>query len=72
MDNVQMNIVKDAVVERRGHDLPTCQGNDAWMVLMPATFMVGTDGLVRARFIDPDYRRGVEVDDLLAAFRPSA
>jgi peroxiredoxin len=54
----------------RGHDLPTYQGNDAWVVPIPATFVVGTDGLVRARFIDPDYRHGLEVDDLLAAFRP--
>jgi peroxiredoxin len=57
---------------KRGHDLPAYQGNDAWMVPIPATFVVSTDGMVRARFIDPDYRRGVEVDDLLAAFRAPA
>src|ERR1043165_7273456 len=31
-------------------DLPTFQGNDAWMLPIPATFIVGGDGLVRARF----------------------
>jgi len=56
----------------RGHDLPGYQGNDAWVVPIPATFVIGTDGRIRARFIDPDYRRGLEVDNLLSAFRPSA
>jgi peroxiredoxin len=56
----------------RGHDLPGYQGNDSWIVPIPATFVVGTDGCVRARFIDPDYRRGLEIDKLLSAFRPSA
>jgi peroxiredoxin len=41
-------------------------------VPIPATFVVGTDGRVRARFIDPDYRRGLEIDKLLNALRPSA
>ena len=56
----------------RGHDLPGYQGNDSWIVPIPATFVVGTDGCVRARFIDPDYRRELEIDKLLSAFRPSA
>jgi hypothetical protein len=34
--------------------------------------VVGTDGRVRVRFIDLDYRRGIEIDNLLSAFRPSA
>jgi peroxiredoxin len=56
----------------RGHDLPGYQGNDSWVVPIPATFVVGADGRVRARFIDPDYRRGLEIDKLLNALRPSA
>lgn len=30
-------------------------------------FVVGRDGLVRARFVDPDYRKRRGVDELLAA-----
>jgi peroxiredoxin len=52
-----------------GNDLPRYHGNDMWMVPIPATFVVGRDGLVKARFIDPDFRTRTELDDLVAAFR---
>ena len=45
------------LLERFGLDLSSYQGNDAWMLPIPATFVVGTDGRVTARFVDPDYRR---------------
>jgi peroxiredoxin len=50
-------------------DLPSFQGNDSWILPIPATFVVGTDGIIRARFVDPDYRRRMAIDDLLAALR---
>jgi peroxiredoxin len=52
-----------------GNDLPRYHGNDAWMVPIPATFVVARDGRVVARFIDPDFRKRMELDDLLTAFR---
>ena len=51
-------------------DLPTFQGNSSWMLPIPATFVVGRDGLVRARFIDPDYRNRMMISDMLDAMRP--
>ena len=51
------------------HDLPSFQGNDAWMLPIPATFVVGRDGRIKARFVDPDYRRRMAIDELLAALR---
>ena len=57
---------------RGGIDLARYQGNDTWMLPIPATFVVGADGLVRARFVDPDYRRRMEVEDLLEALRAGA
>jgi peroxiredoxin len=48
-------------------DLPTFQGNNAWMLPIPATFVVGRDGLIRARLMDPDYRRPLAIRDMLAA-----
>lgn len=45
------------------------QGNDNWMLPIPATFVVGTDGIIRARFVDPDYRMRMAIDDMLAALR---
>jgi peroxiredoxin len=52
-----------------GRSLPDYQGNDTWMVPIPATFVVGRDGRIAARFVDPDYRRRMAIDDLLAALR---
>jgi peroxiredoxin len=51
-------------------DLPTFQGNNSWMLPIPATFVVGRDALIRARFIDPDYRNRMMISDMIAAMRP--
>jgi peroxiredoxin len=45
----------------------TFKGNNSWMLPIPATFVVGQDGLIRARFIDPDYRNRMMISDMLAA-----
>jgi peroxiredoxin len=50
-----------------GWDVPSYQGNAAWLLPIPATFVVGTDGIVAARYLDPDYRRRMDIDDMLAA-----
>jgi peroxiredoxin len=50
-------------------DLPSFQGNDSWMLPIPATFVVGRDGVIKARFVDPDYRKRMAIDDLLAALK---
>jgi len=50
-------------------DMKDFHGNDGWVLPIPATFVVGRDGLVKARFVDPDFRKRMEIDDLIAAFR---
>ena len=50
-------------------DLPTFQGNSSWMLPIPATFVVGRDRRIKARFLDPDYRKPVAIADMLAALR---
>ena len=50
-------------------DMPRFHGNDGWVLPIPATFVVGRDGLVKARFVDPDFRKRMAVDDLIAALR---
>ena len=57
------------LMPKAGVDLPVYQGNDSWMLPIPATFVVGTDGTVKARHVDPDYRRRIEIDDLLAVLK---
>jgi peroxiredoxin len=51
------------------HDLTHYQGNDSWVLPIPATFVVGQEGRIRARFVDPDYRKRMAIEDLLAAMR---
>ena len=55
-----------------GRDLPRYQGNESWMLPIPATFVVGRDGLVKARFVDPDFRKRMEIDDLIAALKSAS
>jgi len=50
-------------------DLPSFQGNNSWILPIPATFVIAKDGLIRARFVDPDYRKRMAIDDLLAALK---
>jgi peroxiredoxin len=57
----------EKLMEAGGRDLPRYQGNDAWFLPIPATFVLARDGTVQDRFIDPDYRRRMAVEDLLAA-----
>lgn len=48
-------------------DMAKFHGNDGWMLPIPAVFVVGRDGIVKARFVDPDFRKRMEIDDLLEA-----
>ena len=57
------------ILSAGGREVPAYQGNDAWVFPIPATFVIGTDGTVADRFIDPDYRRRMAIEDLLAALR---
>lgn len=51
------------------NNLPDFHGNNAWMLPIPATFVVGRDGIVKARFVDPDFRKRMEISDLIAALK---
>jgi peroxiredoxin len=50
-------------------DMASFHGNDGWVLPIPATFVVGRDGFVKARFVDPDFRRRMAIEDLLAALK---
>jgi peroxiredoxin len=60
------------LMKTAGIDLPLFQGNGAWMLPIPATFIVGRDGVIRERFVDPDYRRRMATEDIVEALRASA
>jgi peroxiredoxin len=61
-----------ALMQARGADLPGSQGNDSWFVPVPATFVVGRDGRIVARHVDPDYRKRMELDAVLDALKTAA
>lgn len=50
-----------------GLNLEKFQGNDGWFAPLPATFVVDHKGIITGRFVDPDFRRRMEIEDILAA-----
>ncbi len=53
----------------RGIDLAEYQGNSGWFLPIPATYVVAQDGLIRARFVDPDFRQRMEIERIFDAIR---
>jgi peroxiredoxin len=52
-----------------GRMLPQYQGNDSWILPIPATFVIGKDGRIKSRFVDPDYRKRMAIEDLIDALK---
>jgi peroxiredoxin len=59
----------ERMISAAGWDIPNYQGNTSWMLPIPATFVVDQDRRVKARFVDPDYRKRMTVENMLAALR---
>ena len=55
--------------ERVGNDLAAANGDDRWELPIPATYVVGRDGVVCSAYVDPDYRRRLDPHELVAAVR---
>ena len=58
-----------SMIAGSGKDIPQYQGQEGWILPIPSVFVVGQDGTIKARHVDPDYRRRLELDDLRAAAR---
>jgi len=52
-----------------GYDLERFQGNSAWMLPIPATYVVATDGRIVDCRVDPDFRNRMEPEDVIAALK---
>jgi peroxiredoxin len=59
----------ERMISAAGWHVPDYQGNTSWMLPIPATFVVGRDGKVKARFVDPDYRKRMTIESMTAALR---
>lgn len=57
-----------AYYRRHGVDLDPPEGRD-WHVPVPASYVVGRDGVIRHAFADPDWSRRAEPAELLDALR---
>jgi len=61
--------VKALYRDRFGIDLGKYNGEGRWELPVPATYVVGQDGTVRAGQADPDYTVRMEPADIIAALR---
>jgi len=50
-----------------GIDLDAASGQSHHLLPVPAVFVVGTDGVVRFQYVNPDHRVRLDADVLLAA-----
>lgn len=58
---------KRAAMMQAGCDISAFQANDCWTLPIPATFVVGADGVIKERFVDPDYRKRMPMENIIAA-----
>jgi hypothetical protein len=52
-----------------GHALPDMNGDDSWVLPLPATYVIDTDGTIVLAFLDVDYRNRLEPGEILAALQ---
>ncbi len=52
-----------------GIDLPASNGDDSYELPVPATYVIDTDGVIRAAHVDKDYTKRMEPADIVAALR---
>ena len=54
-----------AVYKQFGNDLPTINADPAWVLPMPARYVIGTDGVIAYAEVNPDYTRRPDPSELL-------
>lgn len=59
----------EALLRRRGIDLSERSGNPAWFLPIPATFLVGRDGVIRRAWVNVDFTRRAEPGEILDVLR---
>ena len=52
-----------------GIDIPAFNGDDSFVLPVPASYVVDSDGIIRHHFVNVDYTRRLEPDDLLQVLR---
>lgn len=60
------------LMKAHGLDLKKFQGNDGWLLPIPATFVLDRDSRVIARLVNPDFRTRMAIDEIVHALARSA
>ena len=55
------------IYSRFNHALPDMNGDDSWVLPIPATYVIDRDGTIALSFIDVDYRKRLEPADVSRA-----
>lgn len=56
-----------AMIDGAGWTVAGYQGNDAWVLPIPAIFLIARDGRVAYRHVNPDYRVRADIEEMMAA-----
>jgi peroxiredoxin len=64
---IKINDEKRKAMTAAGWDIAEFQDNENWTLPIPATFVIGKDGVVKGRFVDPDYRKRMDIEKILTA-----
>jgi peroxiredoxin len=57
------------IYARLGHALPDRNGDDSWVLPIPATYVVGRDGRIALAYVDVDYRKRLDPSDVVEALK---
>ena len=66
---VWVDDLMSSMIAAAGWDVPGFQGGSAWVLPIPAVFIVDESGVIRTRHVDPDYRQRMELADILDGVR---
>jgi peroxiredoxin len=57
------------IYARFGHALPDKNGDQSWVLPIPATYVISTDGVIALAYVDVDYRNRLEPAEILTALQ---
>ena len=49
-----------------GNDLPALNGDDSFTLPLPATYLIGQDGIITYAYVNADYRLRADPEEVLA------
>jgi peroxiredoxin len=66
---IKINDEKRSAMTSAGWDISPFNDNSHWILPIPATFVISQDGIIKGRFVDPDYRKRMDLDELISAVK---